>query len=81
MIGKPKYTEGDIVKFSFKYYDDNWYEEKGIIAIVDEYGTFENNSDVSYDILNKEDKLLYKHIQEKYVLEKIGEVNPDTIWN
>ena len=75
MLGKPKYNYGDVVKFK---YDDDIKE--GIIAIIDRYGTFENDSDVSYDIINKEENILYKHFGEKYVIEKIGEVPEEEIW-
>lgn len=68
MLGKPKYKCGDIVKFKF----DNTIKE-GVIAIVDKYGTFEDNSDVSYDILVKSENTLYKHFQEPLVVEKLGE--------
>ena len=67
MLGQPKYRYGDIVRFDF-----DGKEKTGMVAIVDRWGTFENNTDVSYDILNKEEKMLYKHIPEKYVIEKIG---------
>ena len=37
------------------------------IYIIDPYGTFEDNSDVSYDIMSEEKNCLYKHIQERFV--------------
>ena len=62
MIGKPKYNYGETVTFQthkgFKI---------GTIAIIDKYGTFEQNNDVSYDIYVETENCLYKHIQEKYV--------------
>lgn len=73
MKGKPKYKYGDKVKISLG-------EElvEGTIYIIDAYGTFEDPSDVSYDIMvesdryksegNPEGKCLAKHIQEKYVI-------------
>ena len=66
MIGKPKYEVGDSVKFNI-----NGEEKVGTIYIVDEYGTFSDDSDVSYDIMSEYDgaKCLFKHISEKYVLE------------
>lgn len=76
MIGKPKYNYGDIVKF--KYRNDT---KTGVIAIIDYYGTFYNDKDVSYDILNKDENILYKHFEEKYVIEKIGEIDPEKIWD
>ena len=75
MRGKPKYNYGDVVKF--KCGDDI---KEGIIAIIDRWGTFEDNSDVSYDIMNKEENILYKHFGEKFVIEKIGEVPEEEIW-
>ena len=75
MLGKPKYNYGDIVKFKFN--DD---VKEGIIAIIDRWGTFEDDSDVSYDIMNKEENILYKHFGEKFVIEKIGEVPEEEIW-
>jgi len=77
MIGNPKYTEGDIVKF-FDFYNE---EKTGIVAIVDENGTFYDSNNVYYDIHIKEENTLYKHICESNLIEKIGEVNPDTIWD
>ena len=73
MKGKPKYKYGDKVKISLG-------EElvEGTVYIIDTYGTFENSSDVSYDIMikadrykneyNPEGKCLVKHIQEKHII-------------
>lgn len=63
MIGKPKYTRGQVVKF--KVQDET---KEGVIAIIDKWGTFEDNSDVSYDILVGDENCLYKHIREDYVV-------------
>lgn len=68
MIGKPKFNHGD--KVSFKI-EDTIYE--GSIYIIDPYGTFEDNSDVSYDIIvknwgPKKEECLFKHINEKLIL-------------
>ena len=68
MIGKPKYDFDDIVKFEF----DNKIKT-GVIYIVDKYGTFEQNEEVSYDILVEEENTLYKHIREHFVVEKVGQ--------
>lgn len=59
MVGKPKYKIGDDVSFTLE--NDN---KKGEIYIVDKYGTFEDDSDVSYDIFVKSDNVLYKHVKE-----------------
>ena len=86
-MSKPKYTYGDIVKFK---YDK---EKQGVIAIVDANGTWLNPGKPSYDILVKNDilfkgentsvkdeKILYKHIAEEFVIEKVGSVPEEEIW-
>lgn len=75
MVGQPKYKYGDIVKVKIGDTDIT-----GAVAIIDRYGTFFDDSDVSYDILNKEENMLYKHINEKYVVEKVGEIPEEEIW-
>ena len=75
MVGKPKYTYGDVVEF--KCVDG---VKTGIVAIVDRYGTFMDDSDVSYDILNKQENILYKHFREDFVIQKIGEIPEEEIW-
>ena len=64
MIGQPKFEKQDLVSFTI-----NGESKKGVIEIIDSYGTFENDSDVSYDIMVWEDNLyvLYKHISEPLV--------------
>lgn len=76
MIGKPKFKHGDKVKFVL---EDKEYI--GEIWIIDKYGTFDDDSDVSYDIMvkdafkegddyyhpNKNNDCLFKHITEKEV--------------
>lgn len=72
MLGKPKYNYKDTV--TFFYYGKIL---TGSIAIIDANGTFEDDSDVSYDIMVEEEKYitpinpkgecLYKHISEKYI--------------
>lgn len=64
MKGKPKYNLNNLVKFEI----DGEIKE-GTVYIIDEYGTFEDDSDVSYDILvkNEKENCLYKHINEKYL--------------
>lgn len=68
MIGNPKYKLGDIVTFRV---DNEMYEGK--IMIVDAYGTFEQNEEVSYDILvekcSKYSKgIFFKHVTENLIL-------------
>ena len=59
MVGKQKYKIGDNVSFTL----ENEIKQ-GEIYIVDKYGTFEDDSDVSYDIFVKSDNVLYKHVKE-----------------
>lgn len=70
MVGKPKYKCGDIVQFKF-----NDSIKEGTVAIVDKYGTFEDDSDVSYDILVENENTLYKHLTEKSIVQKTGETD------
>lgn len=65
MKGHPKYKIGDKVHFEITTADKT-YSENGEIVVVDEYGTWFDNSDVSYDI-KLEDGTWWKHIKEKYV--------------
>ena len=69
MIGNPKFKVGDFVKFKIEN-----TEYKGQVYIVDSYGTFEDSSDVSYDIMvenwgPKKEQCLFKHVTEKLVEE------------
>lgn len=63
MKGNPKYKYGDIVRFNIKN-----EVITGKVYIIDKYGTFEDNSDVSYDILDETNNILYKHIREDKVV-------------
>lgn len=65
MRGFPKYKLGDKVHFEITTADKT-YSEDGEIVVVDKWGTFEDNSDVSYDI-ELEDGTWWKHIKEKHV--------------
>jgi hypothetical protein len=67
MVGKPKYEYGDIVEFLI-----NGEIKTGIVEIIDEWGTFENDSDVHYDVLCTEEKTLYKHLIEYSIIRCIG---------
>lgn len=62
MKGNPKYQYGNLVKFEL-----NGEIKEGTVYIIDKYGTFEDDSDVSYDILVGNENCLYKHINEKYI--------------
>lgn len=66
MLGKPKFKLNDKVSFTLQ-------EEtiEGVIYIVDAYGTFDNPNEVSYDVLSEAKNILYKHIPERLVKEKI----------
>ena len=65
MLGKPKYDYNDIVKFKIRMFEGTPEREvEGSIAIIDRYGTFEQNEEVSYDVYSTEDNILYKHIPE-----------------
>lgn len=66
MKGKPKYKLNDTVEF--KVFDEVL---QGYIFIVDKYGTFDNPTDVSYDIMVESKNCLYKHVTEKLVIRKI----------
>lgn len=65
MLGKPKYNYGDKVSFEI--------EGKTIVGevyIIDAYGTFFQNKEVSYDIMVPsidKQECLYKHITEPYL--------------
>lgn len=48
-LGKPKYKVGEEV--CFVYGKDRDQEAKGRICIIDAYGTWEQQEEVSYDIL------------------------------
>jgi hypothetical protein len=64
MIGHPKYAYGDMVSFEI-----DGTTKVGKIYIIDAYGTFFDDSDVSYDIMVDEGEMscLYKHLPERYV--------------
>lgn len=62
MLGKPKYKLFEKVCFEF----DNDIKI-GYIYVVDKYGTYEDYTDISYDILVEEENILYKHIKEEYI--------------
>ena len=67
MKGKPKFKIGDKVQFTLD--NETFYGE---VYIVDAYGTWDDPSDVSYDIMvnnwgPKKEECLFKHITEKLV--------------
>lgn len=66
MIGKPKFKVGDVVRF--KCQDK---VKVGTIEIVDRWGTFDNPTDVSYDIMVESENMFYKHFTEQDIISKI----------
>ena len=72
MLGRPKFKYNDEVQFEF-----NGSKFSGRIYIVDAFGTFEQNNEVSYDIMVEHypdingGPCLVKHILETSV-EPIG---------
>lgn len=75
MRGHPKYKLGNKVKFQF-----NDEIKAGKIYIIDKYGTFQDPTDVSYDIMVDHNGVdwLFKHIPETEV---IGKVKTYEIWS
>ena len=67
MIGYPKYTYKEQVYFYIEDIDNQPKKTYGEVYIIDAYGTFFDDSDVSYDIYVPDTDILYKHIPEKYV--------------
>jgi len=66
MLGKPKYKKGDHLKF--KIADEI---HTGVVFIVDAYGTFFQDEEPSYDLENTDENILYKHIRESLIIEKL----------
>ena len=72
MLGNPKYKFNDKVKFKLKYKGEE-YTLTGTVYIVDKFGTFEDDSDVSYDVIVKDGDCpinypcLVKHLREDQV--------------
>lgn len=68
MIGKPKYDYGQKVEFEI-----DGKKLQGVVYIIDKYGTFFDDSDVSYDIMvgdvmnDPDNACLYKHVREDFV--------------
>ena len=65
MKGFPKFNIGDKVHFEFTINNQN-YSEDGEIVVVDKDGTWDDDSNVLYDI-KIEDGSWWKHINEKFV--------------
>lgn len=67
MIGEPKFNYKDRVYFHIEGEDNKLKKVYGEIYIIDKYGTFFDDSDVSYDVYVPEHDALYKHIPEKWL--------------
>lgn len=61
VLGNPKYSFGDLLEFKTQHMSE---AKRGRVEIVDAWGTFEQNSQPSYDIYVSEENCLYKHIVE-----------------
>ena len=67
MLGKPKFDYNDIVKFKSRMFSDTpELEVEGSVAIIDAYGTFEQNEEVSYDVYSAKDNILFKQRRLNY---------------
>lgn len=63
-----KYEYGDWVKFKVKMSEDTEATEHiGQIAVIDKFGTFEQNEEPSYDIYVPEMNCLFKHFRQSIV--------------
>ena len=47
------------------------------MEIIDPKGTFEQNKEPSYDLYNKEDNTLYKHIRQSEIEKSLGMALPE----
>lgn len=66
MIGKPLYKYKDTVSFKI-----GEVVKTGYIYVVDAYGTFGQHEEPSYDIIVENENMLYKHVRESVVVEKL----------
>lgn len=66
MIGNPKYKYCDNVVFTIGN-----VKRDGVVWIVDKYGTFDDDSNVCYDIFVENENTLYKHINEDVCEKKV----------
>ena len=64
MLGKPKFKEDEVVKFT-----TDGEVLTGKIYIIDPYGTFEQNEEVSYDVMVEDGPWpgLFKHLRESWL--------------
>lgn len=75
--GKPRFTYGDVVKFSFPTIESDGEEVdfEGTIEIVDSWGTFFNTDEPSYDIMVDDwrgtgERMFVKHVAESNLYEE-----------
>lgn len=67
-IDPVKYEYGDWVKFKIKMLENEEAKDiVGQVAIIDKYGTFEQNEEPSYDIYVPEMNCLFKHCRQSGV--------------
>lgn len=64
MMPKPFYKVGEKVIFSLS---ENNEVKTGVIKVVDAYGTFADPNIISYDVLDNNNNILYKHVPEKFI--------------
>ena len=69
MIGKPKFNYGDIVSSYIVDMTGDIIEFEGTVEIIDRYGSFGHNEEVSYDVMVNDwndtgEKMFVKHIIE-----------------
>ena len=68
MKGNPLYQEGDVVRFVIAN-----RPLIGTINMVYEWGTWEDASDVQYDIIVAHENTLYQHIPECLIATKLAD--------
>lgn len=56
MKGNPRYNIDDVVYFDIKGINGKVSTKKGKIYIIDQFGTWDDPSDVSYDIMVENDE-------------------------
>lgn len=79
MLGNPKYNYGDEVTFPYADNNGKVHFVKGTIEIIDRFGTFGQNDEVSYDIMvddwfGRGTPMFVKHIKESTLID-MGEEN------
>ena len=73
---KNKYNYAALVEFKFTF-DNKTRNLQGYVAIIDKYGTFEQNEEPSYDVL-VDNFGLVKHIRE-HSLKLVKKADKDAI--